>query len=52
MRAAAEQGHYVHNRILECHVNAEGARLIGEVIADVLSSTVKPAQVASSPTAP
>lgn len=52
MRAAAEQGHYVHNRILDCHVNAEGARLIGEVIADVLSSTVKPAQVASSPTAP
>lgn len=47
MRAAAEQGHYVHNRILDCHVNAEGAAIIGGVIADMLSSTVKPAQVAA-----
>ena len=46
LRAAAEKGHYVHNRILDCHVNAEGSRLIGDVIADVLGSTVRPAQVA------
>jgi hypothetical protein len=51
LRAAAEQGRYVHNRILDCHVNAEGARLIGEVIADVLSSTVMRADVATSPAA-
>ena len=36
LRAAAESGRYVHNRILDCHVNAEGARLIGEVIATAL----------------
>ncbi|MDB6075943.1 MAG: hypothetical protein JWO89_3583 [Verrucomicrobiaceae bacterium] len=36
LRAAAEQGHYVHNRILDCHVNAEGARIIGKVIASAL----------------
>ncbi len=36
LRAAAEQGHYVHNRILDCHVNAEGARIIGDVIASAL----------------
>ena len=51
MRAAAEQGRYVHNRILDCHVNAEGARLIGEVIADVLSTTVMKADVATGPDA-
>ncbi|MBL9143016.1 MAG: hypothetical protein JNM99_04970 [Verrucomicrobiaceae bacterium] len=49
LRAAAEQGRYVHNRILDCHVNAEGAKHIGEVIADVLSSTVMRADVATSP---
>jgi len=47
MRAAAEQGRYIHNRILDCHVNAEGARILGEVIANVIGSTVRPAQVAS-----
>ena len=36
LRAAAEQGRYVHNQILDCHVNAEGARIIGEVIATAL----------------
>jgi len=36
LRAAAEKGRYVHNHILDCHVNAEGARLIGEVIATAL----------------
>lgn len=37
LRAAAERGQYVHNRILDCHVNAEGARIIGEVIAAALN---------------
>lgn len=49
LRTAAEQGHYVHNKILDCHVNAEGSRIIGEVIANVLTATVKPAQVAATP---
>ena len=46
LRMAAEKGRYIHNQILDCHVNAEGARLIGEVIADVLGATVRPAVVA------
>ncbi|MGC3944861.1 MAG: hypothetical protein QM762_10150 [Chryseolinea sp.] len=46
LRAAAEKGRYVHNRILDCHVNTEGAKLIGDVIGDALGSTVRPAQVA------
>lgn len=46
LRAAAEKGRYVHNRILDCHVNAEGSAIIGEVIADALGATVRPAQVA------
>lgn len=37
LRAAAEQGRYVHNRILDCHLNAEGARILGEVIAQALN---------------
>jgi hypothetical protein len=39
LREAAEQGRYVHNRILDCHLNAEGARLLGGVIATALTST-------------
>ena len=38
LRKRAEEGIYVHNRILDCHVNAEGARIIGQVIADVLKT--------------
>lgn len=45
LRAEAQKGLYMHNRILDCHVNAEGARIIGEVIADVLASDTKRAEV-------
>ena len=38
LRAKAEQGHFLHNRILDCHVNAEGAHILGQVIADALKS--------------
>ncbi len=36
LRAAAEKGRYVHNRIFDCHLNAEGAAILGDVITDAL----------------
>lgn len=47
LREAAARGQFVHNRILDCHVNAEGARIMGDVIAEALKATVKPARLAS-----
>ncbi len=47
LRAAASQGHYVHNRILDCHVNAAGAAIIATAIAQAIEASVKPAQVAN-----
>lgn len=47
LRQAAKAGAYVHNRILDCHVNAEGARIIGEVISQAVKSTAKPERVAA-----
>ncbi len=47
LRAAAQKGTYVHNAILDCHLNAEGARIVGEVIAEAIGTTVKPASLAS-----
>jgi hypothetical protein len=41
LREAATKGHYVHNQILDCHVNAEGSRIIGEVIATALKTNDK-----------
>ena len=41
LRKRAEEGIYVHNQILDCHVNAEGARLIGKVIAEVLQTDTR-----------
>lgn len=48
LRKRAEEGIYVHNRILDCHVNAEGARIIGQVIADVLKSDTRRAALVHS----
>jgi hypothetical protein len=45
LRARAEEGIYVHNRILDCHVNAEGARIVGQVIAAVLKADTRGAEV-------
>jgi hypothetical protein len=39
LRAAAVAGHYVHNPIFDCHVNAEGARIIGEAVAEKLNGS-------------
>ncbi len=42
LRAAAQAGRYVHNYILDTHVNAEGARIIGEAVAAKLKSAAVP----------
>lgn len=48
LRARAKEGLYVHNRILDCHVNVEGARIIGQVIADVLKTDTRRAALVHS----
>jgi hypothetical protein len=38
LRAAAEKGTLVYNTIYDTHLNAEGARIVGEVLADSLKT--------------